>query len=422
MLPMLIAIGAGFAASACSTTPQPTDNSFAPSNGNTDASTTVDDIASTDGSSTTSDSDTSSFSDSASNATTAPNACAHRFPLQGKLSLFAKAPCGDKGTITDIDDTGLGSCTDFQTKHAVFQLNNKGVAQHQTLNSTPDQITQAQYTNIAVTAMDGKTFAYGIFQMYGITAAPSWLPFGSASVDKETVTPSFPKGVAYVSGKLFVATGNMSFATGKAQYFPGSLLVYNDGSITATTLSTQGHNPTSIGTWTDATGTHVAVVNTEALDASGKTAQKSSLAVFNADTLKLEQKIELPFGGLGVAGEIAIGHGKLAIPSADNSGRVVILERDNLTAPAVIVTDPAAQATSGPHMMSFAQIVDRYLVAGNFNTGKISVWDLETTPPTLTGSAIKADETLSDYLGIADLVCYGGKLLVAVGPTIMEIQ
>lgn len=420
MLHVLIAIGAGLAASACGNNTQPEKNAFIPSDtGNPD------DIPSTDSTSTTADSDTAgdSFVDTPTDTATAPSACAGLFPLKGQIKLFAKTPCGDAGIVSDLDTTGLGTCTDFQTQNAIFQLGDTGIAKSQTLQSTPDQISQAQYNNIAVTAMDGKTVAYGIMQLYGIAATPSWLPFEPTTVDQEKLTPSFPKGIAYASGKIFVATGNISFATGKAQYAPGSVLVYADGSTTAKTLSTQGHNPTSMGTWVDGNGTHVAVVNTEALDAGGKTAaQNSSLVVFNADTLTLEQKVDLPFGGLGVAGEIGIGDGKLAIASADNSGRVVILDAATLSAPAVIVTDPAAQSTSGPHMMSFAQIVDHYLLAGNFNTGKVSVWDLSTTPPALSGSALKVDDNLTDYLGLSDVVCYGGKLLIAVGPNIMELQ
>lgn len=352
----------------------------------------------------------------------APTGCAAAFPLKGTSTLFATAPCGTGAIITDLDDNGLGICTDFQKKNMIFQLGSGKVVKSQALDYVPDQVDGTPDGDIAVTAMDGKTFANGILRFYGVAGTPSWLPFTPTTVDQKKFTPSFGKGVQFTSASLFVATGNIDFSKGAANYFPGSLLLYATGGITFKPLATKGFNPTSIGAWTDAGGAHLAVINTGALDASGAATSKSRLAVFNTDTPKLEQVFDLPFGGLGLAGELSIAGGRMAIPSADNSRRVIIVNTADLTAAPQVVTAPDSVPSKALHLIAFAKLWGQYLVAGDSNTGLVSVWSVEGASPLAVGNAIPVDKTLKQYSGIADAACIGGKLLVTVGPDVMELQ
>lgn len=394
----------------------------------------VDDIPSTDSTHTDTDADTppeiavavappDSFVDVTPDVAPTPTDCAALFPLKGQVKLFATAPCGAGASITDLDDSSLGICTDFQKNHMLFQLDDGKITQSRTLDFVPDQVDGTPTGNIAITATDSKSFTNGVLRLYGVKAEPSWLPFTPVTVDQQKFTPSFGKGIQFASASFFVATGNIDFSKVPAAYSPGSLLAYPTGAITFNPLATKGLNATSVGTWTDASGTHVAVVNTGPLDEKGQaTSAKSRLAVFNAETSALEQVFDLPFGGLGLAGEISIAGGRMAIPSADNSRRVVILNTADLKATPQVVTAPDATPPKPLHLMAFARIWGPHLVAGDTNTGLVSVWDMDKTPPAPVGGAITVDKTLTPYQGIADAACIGGKLLVTVGTNIMEIQ
>lgn len=442
LLPVLIAIGAGLAASACSSKTTPSTGT-APDAGTRvpkDAGD-IDYIPSTDDVSVVLDADapaeTAVVTDSVTDKATPPDnfvevgpdtaqgpaGCAAAFPLKGAVKFFAASPCGPNSVIMDLDDNGLGVCTDFQKPlNMVFQLGDGKILKTQPLDQVPDQIDGAPDGNIAITASDSKTYAGGILRLYGVTGTPNWLPFNPVTVDQKKFTPSLGKGIQFASAHFFVATGNTDFSKGNPIYFPGSVLAYTTGGVTFQALATKGLNATSIGTWKDAQGTHLAVVNTGPLDVSGNTSAKSRLAVFNTDIPALEQVFDLPFGGLGLAGELSIAGGRMAIPSADNSRRVLVLSTENLSATPQVVTVPNSSPEKKLHMIAFAKILGQYLVAGNYNTGLVSTWDLDGTASQVLGSTILLDNELKPGQGIADAACLGGKLLVTVGPNVMELQ
>lgn len=438
---LFIALAAAAAACSGKIEPIPAAGSL-PDAGTTPDTGDMDDTVTTDGVSTDLDADApveaaiakdsvpdlsvapkDSFVEVGPDTAQVPTDCAALFPLKGNTKLFATAPCGDDSVIMDLDDNGLGVCVNYQKQvNMVFQLGDGKILKSQPLDQVPDQIDGSPDGNIAMTASDSKTYAGGILRLYGVMGVPSWLPFTPVTVDQKKFTPSLGKGIQFASASLFVATGNIDFSKGPANYLPGSLLMYATGGITFKPLATKGLNTTSLGAWSDAKGAHLAVVNTGTLDASGKATSKSRLAVFNTDTPTLEQVFDLPFGGLGLAGELGIADGRMAIPSADNSRRVVILNTVDLTATPQVVTVPNSSPEKNLHMIAFAKIWGQYLVAGNYNTGLVSTWDLDGTASQVLGSTILLDNELKPGQGIVDAACLGGKLLVTVGPNVMELQ
>ncbi len=312
-----------------------------------------------------------------------------KFPLQGTPTLFTNSPCGTNSFINDLDDTGIGTCSGGINK--VFTLNNKGAGKygdnidHETqLDVSPDQVDMDANGDIAITATNVKGEP-GTERMYGIAAIPSFLSVGETSVDGQKFVPHFLKGIQkFPTGQMVMVGGDITFKGMNADsYSPGVAIVFEGTSVTPQFRPTQGHNPTSIGSWTQSGVTYVGIVNTEALNTDGKTnGQKSSLTVMNMKTLQTNTPIELPSGGLGVAGELAVAGGFLAIPSADNSGHIYLLNTQNLSATPQTLTIADAAISSGKYLVSFVKILDHYLIAGSYNSSMISSWDLSTTPAT----------------------------------------
>lgn len=418
------AIAASF--SSCSSTKEEAINDIASSK-NTANDTTVDDIGSTDSPDSAPAYDLGAQPDTftADSAKDIVSVLYPNFPLNGKLTLFAQSPCGKGSFISDIDDNGFGTCSG-NPDSMIFKFNNSGIVQSKLVTILPDQIAQGEDGQLAITGYDPTSMHSGTLQSDSITSTSTWMDFSKTEVGQSTFTPNFPKGLVFASRKLFIATSNITFGTDSkpSTYEPGTLISYSDGSNSAQVLATQGLNPTSIGSWTEYGVTRVAVVNTGYLDYNGDTkGEKSSLSVFNTDSMSIEQSFPLPFGGLGVAGEIAIAGGFMAIPSADNSGRIVILDSNNLSGTPKIITIPEAQSKTGPYLVPFAKIYGHYLIAGSYNSGAVNTWDLGTTPPSLVGGTITMDP-----LGIGDAACVGGdtqtpcKLLITSGDKIMAIE
>jgi hypothetical protein len=311
----------------------------------------------------------------------------------------------------------------------MFKLSESGQVASIKLPQSLDQIDQGPNGEIAITAFDTgnppKPKPNGILFMQDFSATPKWIPFDSTTINGETFLPNFPKGIAFASGKIFVATSNIEFGKDLTpkKYYPGSIFVISNNKTIDEAIYTGGKNATSMGAWTQGGLAHIAVVNTGYLNYGGATkGEMSSVTIIDAKTLDVKTTTPLPFGGAGVAGEVAIAGGVMAIPSADNSRRIAIVNLQTQPITIQTVTIPEAQST-GAHFVSFAKIYGHHLFAGNFNTGTTSTWDLNTTPPALVGSPIKFEST-----SIGDAACIGGTpekpciLLVTLGDKIMRVE
>lgn len=370
----------------------------------------VDDIGSTDSVSVAPDSDSFVVSDTTPDIISKPNVCP-TFPLQGKMKLVADAPCGKNGVISDLDETGFGICSG--QKNMVFQWGETGIMKSATLSMFSDQIEQGPNGDLAITSLAG------ILRLDSITAQPILLPFDAITIDSQTIVPSFPKGLAYASGNLFVAAGNISFATGKAVYAPGAVLVYP-----GKPLASQGQNPTSMTTVSIHGQPFVAVVNTGNYNVPvGNPDNKGSLVLIDPTTQKIAQTIALPRAGFGLAGEITMGGGKIAIGSADNSGQTIVFKLDNLAAAAMMIPEKAAAAGEF-HFITTTILSDsgKFLISSDYNSGKLKTWNIAGATPQLVSSDITLDTDLTDNQGLGDGFCRGGKFYIVLGNTILEVK
>ncbi|PIR21616.1 MAG: hypothetical protein COV45_02420 [Deltaproteobacteria bacterium CG11_big_fil_rev_8_21_14_0_20_47_16] len=433
-----IAIAVGLVVSGCASRLSDTDDTTGATDGGADASGvdvefavdtfSPDSITSSDLTSRneTTDSYVESKDTKTDIQTRVPTGCVAAFEL-GKVKALA-TPCTNSAIINDLDETGAGTCSDFAKNNTFFQWGLSGISMNTPLSSTADQIALGNNGILIITGSDAATYESGIQWMTNVNAKPIWKTFAPVSLSEKEFKPSFPKGTLIYGDNVFVVTSNISFSTGKPEYDPGSVLVYSATSPDSPpkVLATQGANPTSIGKWTLNGKTYVGIINTESLDGAGDTSgTHSSLVVFDAETLAFIQKIELPFAGLGVAGEITVSDDNqhIAIPSADNSGRVVILSTNDLKATPQVATAPEALVTSGAHLISFATFIgDDHLIAGNFNTGIVHAWDISGSTPKTFGQPVTIDKNLTDYSGLAKGVCWGSRLFIANGPDIVEIQ
>lgn len=351
------------------------------------------------------------------------NACP-AFPLQGKIKLFAQPPCEKNAVITDLDKTGFGVCTDFAQKHVVFQWDETGIVKSAALSIIPDQIEQGPDGKLAITGFDSKTQTIGVARLDSIVAQPNWLPFEAVTIDTQTFVPNFPKGMAYASGNLFVATGDISFTTGKPVYAPGAVLVYSGNVAIPKAFSSQGQNPTSMTAVSVHGQTFVAVVNTGNYNVPvGNPENKGSLVLIDPVMQKIIQSIALPRAGFGLSGEIAMGGGKIAIGSADNSGQTILFQLDNLAAAAMMVPDKIAPAGEF-HFITTTILSDsgEYLISADYNSGKLKTWNIAGTTPQSLSPDITLDTNLIDNQGIGDGFCRGGKFYIVVGNTITEVE
>lgn len=374
---------------------------------------TVDDIPSTDVASTTHDADAPPAKDIYTD-TAAPVPQCPAFPLKGTVKVFTEAPCGKDGFINDIDDSGWGSCTNMGGKNDLFHIGASGIDQSHPTAGVPDQVVTGSKLFYSGQLKD--QWGFGAWEV-GSQGAEPWtgLPVLSPGM------PSFAKGIDIAGGKIFVATSNVSFATGGADYKPGTVFAFDAALQPAATITTSQVNPTSLGHLDLGGITYIAVVGSGPLDGKGAV---SKLDLIDPATLKIVQTIALPFGGLGINGEIAIAGGRMAIGSADNSGRVVVLNTKDLTAAPLILTVTEALGKSGMHFISMTYLTPdgNYLVAGNYNTGKMSVWALGNESSNLVKQTVILDDTLTDASGIGDAACINGKLMVSVGSQIKAVE
>lgn len=411
MEPISIAVIAALFAYAC--TPERTDRPSA------DAGVTpldvshVDDIASTDSESPTPDGDTPTVHDSYVDATPSAPQCP-QFPLKGYVTLFAETPCEKDSFINDIDESGWGSCTNMGDKSYLFHIGATGIDQFHQTAGVPDQLVTG--TKLFYSGQKQDQWGFGTRDI-GSKTAEQWtgLPILSPGI------PSFAKGIDLVNGKIFVASSNVSFATGSADYKPGTVFAFDATLNPAATITTTQVNPTSVGHFEIGGVTYLVVADSGPLNGKGS---KSQLDIIDPSTLKITKSIPLPFGSIGINGEIAIAGGHMAMGSADDSGRVIVLNTQDLSATPLILTVTEAFGKSGLHFISMVQLTPdgKHLVAGNYNTGKVSVWELGDASSNQVQQTIVLDDNLMDAAGIGDAACINGKLMVSVGNQIKAVQ
>lgn len=377
---------------------------------------TMDDILSTDVASAAKDADAPPAKDTTTDAAPSSSQCP-AFPLKGTVKVFTQAHCWKDGFISDIDDNGWGSCVnmgDQKYGNWLFHVGAKGVDQFYQTAGIPDQIVTG--TQLFYSGQQEDHWGFGAWDTDPLTYA-LWTDLPTLSPGM----PSFAKGIDLVGGKIFVASSNVSFATGSAEYKPGTVFAFDSSLNPVATITTSQVNPTSVGHFELGGVTVLAVVGSGPLDGKGAV---SKLDIIDPDTLKITQTIALPFGGLGINGEIAIAGGRMAMGSADNSGRVVVLNTQDLAAPPLILTVTEALGKSGMHFISMTHLTPdgKYLVAGNYNTGKMSVWELGGASSNLVKQTIVLDDNLMDASGISDAACINGKLMVSVGNDIKAVE
>lgn len=377
---------------------------------------TMDDILSTDVASAAKDADTPPAKDGYTD-TTPPSSQCPAFPLKGAVKVFTQAHCWKDGFISDIDDNGWGSCVnmgDQKYGNWLFHVGAKGVDTFYQTAGIPDQVVTG--TQLFYSGQQKDHWGFGAWDIDPSTYA-LWTDLPTLSPGM----PSFAKGIDLVGGKVFVATSNVSFATGSAEYKPGAVFAFDDALKPLATITTTQVNPTSVGHFELGGVTYLAVVGSGPLDGKGT---PSKLDIIDPATLKITQTVTLPFGGLGINGEIAIAGGRMAIGSADNSGRVVVLDTQDLAAAPLVLTVAEAIGKSGMHFISMTYLTPdgKYLVAGNYNTGKMSVWELGDTSSNLVKQTIVLDDNQMDASGISDAACINGKLMVSVGNDIKAVE
>lgn len=411
MEPISIAVIAAVFAYAC--TPGKTSTASVEIDATSVDAKHVDDIGSSDVSSITPDADVPTSQDSYSEVTPTVPQCPS-FPLNGAQSLFAESPCGKDSFINDIDDNGWGSCTNMGDKSYLFHVGATGIDQFHQTAGVPDQVVTG--TKLFYSGQLQDQWGFGAWDING-TKADQWTGLPTLSPGM----PSFAKGIDIVGGKLFVASSNVSFATGSADYKPGTIFAFDATLNSVATITTTQVNPTSVGQFEQGGVTYLAVVSSGPLNDKDA---KSQLDIIDPSTLTITKSIQLPFGGIGINGEIAITGGRMAMGSADNSGRVIVLNTQDLNATPLILTVTEAFGKSGLHFISMTHFTPdgKHLVAGNYNTGKMSVWELGDASSDIVKQTLILDDNLMDASGIGDAACINGKLMVSVGNKIMAVQ
>lgn len=374
---------------------------------------TMDDIPSTDAAITTADADATGAQDGYID-TTPPAPLCPQFPLKGAVSLFAEAPCGKDSFINDIDDNGWGSCTNMGDKAYLFHVGTSGIDQYHQILGIPDQVVTG--SQLFYSGQHKDQWGFGAWDV-GSQNQDQWAALPTLSPG----TPSFAKGIDLVGEKIFVVSSNVSFATGSAVYKPGTVFAFDATRHPIATIATSQVNPTSVGHFELGGITYLAVVASGPMNGGDN---KSHLDIINPSTLALTQSIPLPFGSLGISGEITIAGGRMAIGSADNSGRIIVLNTHDLSAAPLILTVPEAFEKSGFHFISMARLTPdgKYLAAGNYNTGKVAVWKTGDESSNQAQQTFAVDTNLLDAAGVGEAACINGKLMVSVGHQIMAVE
>lgn len=349
------------------------------------------------------------------------------FPLKGNVKLLGTLPCGgDYGFISDIDriddESGIGSCMDG-SKSWLFTTFSGGIEDIQEIGYAADQLAPQD----GVTYFTGfdANYAYGFGKIDPLNGnGINWKGLSPVTLADKTFAPTFSKGLLWHSGFLFVATSNVSWATGSPVYDPGTVLAYPDNGEAPKVLATGGVNATGIGLAMVQGKPQVVVVNSGDYNSkdAGNPHSYSSLLGINPNGPQVLPLLPLkPMRGLGVAGEISVVGARMALGSADNSAQVAIVDLENQDVRAV---KTAGQQPTGLHLISIALLWPNgtQMLSGDFNTGQLQPWDISGATAVAVGAPIVLDKKLDDGAGLSDAVCLGGKLLVAKGKEIWSVE
>ena len=387
---------------------------------------------------------------------------------------FATTPCGSDGTIPDLDQD-VGVCANYsEDKHHLFSWDPENMS---TMDGGSNSILQLGFAPDQV--LKGTNGKYFITHHGDLSAVPP-SPTGLAVIDtaqsmqsqvdfskivlgssKPTssgttttqVSPSFPKGLAQVGQRLFIATSNLvTRALAKDNYYnPGTVLIFNTQLGTwEHFLTTTDFNPTSLAV----VNGKVYVVNSGDINPARDGAQlvttPSSIDVINPQTLVIEKNIPLGMppsgtmdGGMpkpmdgsaagmmdgstpttpsrenvaaGIQGEIALSPDgqTLVLPTGDNSGRLIVLDLTTQSTRYITVATGEKVLLTG---LSFHP-AGEYLYVGNFNDGKIYTIDLKTGQ---VDDQQSLDSDTTNFSGISDGLWQGGAVFMGVGPEIYRI-
>ncbi|MFO1518200.1 MAG: hypothetical protein U1F57_00825 [bacterium] len=232
--------------------------------------------------------------------------------------------------------------------------------------------------------------------------------------------PRYPKGMAEMGNEIFVATSNYDEVN--RDYLPGNLLAYNRSSGQFRVMRTTGYNPTSVATVIYQGQPAVLVVNSGAIDRTGAPVTESRLNLFNPSTHALIADYGLGNVGAGVMGEVALtpDRRRAVLPTADNSGRILVVDLQTGTSQSVNLRDHGA--VSEQILLTQVHLSEdgRSAFVGNFNDGQLYVIDLGN--PSATVQRIPVDLNTTDGDGLSDGVWRDGHFFMGVGSRLQRLN
>jgi hypothetical protein len=403
-------------------------------------------------------------------------------PILDQAVLWTTTPCGSPGYISDLDE-GVGVCTQVTpNQYHLFSWNSQnqgsgdaGASTMLELGFVPDQVLKGSNGKYFITHYGASsTLPPGLAVVDPSGAMQDQLPFtqvvlGAPLANSKgdmviQIDPTFPKGMAQVGNRLFIATSNFVIdgivreATPdggttlilNTHFNPGTVLIFNTASDSwEHYLTSTDFNPTSVA----AINGKIYVVNTGDVNPTRSpiATTPSSIDVINPQTLQIERNIPLGIpgyrnadagspngmdasmeGGIstdagvagprenlaaGIQGEIAVSSdGKtLVLPTGDNSGRLIVVEVASGSSRSITVATGTKVLLTG---VTFHPS-DQFVYVGNFNDGKIYTVDIRN------GQVVNhqtLDNNTTDLMGISDGLWQSASVFMGVGPQVYRLS
>lgn len=345
-------------------------------------------------------------------------------PLLEGFELFANAPCGAEGILTDLDEN-LGACANYTTgNHHLFSWDPQtpgSIASIIPLSYPPDQVLRTSDGIIFTTTYQNP----GLAVTDPIVGTESHIPFPTTVTSSRpssggrlvsSFAPNYAKGLVEIGNRILVATSNYDSA--HEDFLPGTVLAYDRGTGGFQTWETSGYNPTSVA---NVAGS-LLVVSTGALSQAGVAGTDSYLDLFDPATGTRTNTLHLGRYAAGLSGEMSVsGDGStLVLPTADNSGNLLVVNLLNFSFREISLRGlgvsgdriffPSIQLTEDGH----------YALVGNFNDGKVYVVDLESA--NLASPALTLDTQLTDGEGLGDGLRIGGEFFIGRGDAVLRLK
>lgn len=345
-------------------------------------------------------------------------------PFLAGFELFANAPCGTEGILTDLDEN-LGACANYTTgNHHLFSWDPQtpgSIASIIPLSYPPDQVLRTSDGIIFTTTYQNP----GLAVTDPILGTESHVPFPTTVTSSRPTSggrmvssfaPNYAKGLVEIGNRILVASSNYDLAHG--DFHPGTVLAYDHGTGGFQTWETSGYNPTSVA---NVSGS-LLVVSTGALSATGAAGTDSYLDLFDPATGTRTNSLHLGRYAAGVSGEMSVsGDGStLVLPTADNSGKLIVVNLLNFSFREISLRDLGV--SGGRIFFPSIQLTEdgNYALVGNFNDGKLYVVDLESG--SLASPALTLDTNLLDGVGISDGLRVGGEFFIGKGDSILRLN